>query len=192
MGDELYDRRIAGDAKRLIDRFAAEDVEVTVLLGESGSGTQILSDIALMFAGKWHTWPRSFTFTDELVPELAARILEAPVALRTGNVIILRRDETNLGLLEGGILKLIRSTGSLCALEGSTSEIAAYRFWKNGTPQPTGGCMELPVNSTPRISRTRRRRHFRRYAGFIGNIQSLSGALPDWPHRPRRLATCKR
>jgi len=70
-----YDRGIAADAKRLIDRFAAEDAKVTVLLGESGGGVQMLSDIALMYAAKGHTWPRSYTLTDELVPELVAGIL---------------------------------------------------------------------------------------------------------------------
>jgi hypothetical protein len=146
-----YDRQIVGDAKQLIERFAAEDAKVTVLMGASAGGDQTLGDIAVMFAGKWHTWPRSFTFTDELVPELVARILAAPVALQTGNVIVLRRDEAKLGVLEAGILKLVRSTGSLCLLEGSTSEVAAYRYWKNGTLQPTGGCIEPPVEKRAEI-----------------------------------------
>ncbi len=149
-----YDRQIVGDAKQLIERFAAEDAKVTVLLGASAGGDQTLGDIAVMFAGKWHTWPRSFTFTDELVPELVARILAAPVALQTGNVIVLRRDEAKLGVLEAGILKLVRSTGSLCLLEGSTSEVAAYRYWKNGTPQPTDGCIEPPVEKRAEILNT--------------------------------------
>jgi hypothetical protein len=140
-----YDRRIVGDAKHLIERFATGDTKVTVLLGASAGGDQTLGDLAVMSAGKWHTWPRSFTFTDELVPELVARILAAPVALQTGNVIVLRRDEAKLGALEAGILKLIRSTGSLCLLEGSTPEVAAYLYWKNATPKPTGGCIEPPV-----------------------------------------------
>ena len=175
-----YDLQVLGDAKRLIDRFAAADTEVTVLLGENGAGVQTVSDTALMFAGKWHTWPRSFTFTDELVPELAARILAAPVALQTGSVIILRQDEANLGLLESSLLKLIRSTGSLCVLEGSTPEVAAYRFWKNGTPQPTGGCMERPVDTPTKISDAENQA-LQALPGFIGNIQSSGDALPNGP-----------
>lgn len=181
-----YDRGIAADAKRLIDRFAAEDAEVTVLLGESGGGIQMLSDIAMMYAGKRHTWPRSFTFTDELVPELAARILAAPVKLRTGNVIVLRRDETNLGPLEGGILRLIRSTGSLCSLDGSTSEIAAYRYWKNGDPQPAGSCIGWPAGTVLDVSDAEREA-LEALPAFIRNIRSLGDTLPNGPIDPAIL-----
>jgi hypothetical protein len=169
-----YDQGIAVDTKHLIDRFAANDKEVTVLLG----GNAILSDIALMYAGKWHTWPRSFTFTDELVPTLVARILATPVKLQTGNVVILRRDESNLGLLEGSILTLIRSTGSLCALEGSTTEVAPYRFWKNGDPKPAGGCMNQPVEESSAMSEAEKET-LPALSVFIGNILSTVGTLPD-------------
>jgi hypothetical protein len=173
-----YDQGIAVDTKHLIDRFAANDAEVTVLLGENGDGNPLLSDIALMYAGKWHTWPRSFTFTDELVPALVARILATPVTLRTGNVVILRRDESNLGFLESSILKLIRSTGSLCALEGSTTELAPYRFWKNGDPKPAGGCMNRPDDDPPNMSEAEKEM-LQALPVFIGDIQRASDTLPD-------------
>ena len=173
-----YDHGIAVDAKHLIDRFAPNDAEVTVLLGEDGNGYQLLSDVALMYAGKRHTWPRSFTVTDELVPDLVARILAAPVTLQTGNLVILRRDEANLGLLESGILKLIRSTGSLCALEGSTTEVAAYRFWKNGDPKPAGGCVDQSVSRPSDISEAEKEM-FQALPALISNIRSAGDALPN-------------
>ena len=183
-----YDHGIAVDAKHLIDHFAADDAKVTVLLGENGDGAQLLSDVALMYAGKWHTWPRSFTFTDELVPGLVSRILAAPVTLRTGNAVILRRDEANLGSLESSILKLIRSTGSLCALDESTTEVAAYRFWKNGDPQPAGGCADRPVSEPSDISDAEKEM-LQALPVLIGNIRSSGDALPDGPVD---LATLKR
>jgi hypothetical protein len=176
----LYDQGIAVDAKHLIDRFAADDTKVTVLLGESGAGVQLLSDLALMYAGKWHTWPRSFTATDELVPSLVSLILEAPVTLRTGNVVILRRDASNLGSIESGILKLIRSTGSLCVLDESASEVAAYRFWKNGDPQPAGGCVDPSVSRPSDISEAEKET-FQALPVLISNIRSAGDTLPDGP-----------
>ena len=129
-----YDRGIVTEAKRLVERFAADRSKVTVLLGGSYYGYQMLSDIALMYAGKWHTWPRSFTFSDELVPQLVARILAAPVHLQSGDVVIVRRDEAELGSVDAGVLKLIQSRGSLCSLEGQSDEVAAYRFSRQDDP----------------------------------------------------------
>jgi hypothetical protein len=173
-----YDHGIAIDAKHLIDRFAANDAETTVLLGEDGNGYQLLSDVALMYADKRHTWPRSFTVTDELVPALVARILAAPVTLQTGNLVILRRDETNLGPLESSILKLIRTAGSLCALDESTTEVAAYRFWKNGDPQPAGGCLDRPVREVSEISEAEKEM-LEALPALIGNIRRAGDALPN-------------
>ncbi|MGY4480909.1 hypothetical protein ACVWWR_000100 [Bradyrhizobium sp. LM3.2] len=70
-----YDRAIVADAKHLIDQYAASSPKVTVLLGEGANTQQMLSDIALMYANKWHSWPRSFTFSDELAPAIYTRIL---------------------------------------------------------------------------------------------------------------------
>ena len=175
-----YDRGIVADARRLIDRFSAGDEEITVLLGESGGGIQMLSDIAMMYAGKRHTWPRSFTFTDELVPDLTARILAAPVQLRTESVVISRQDETSLGLLESGILKRIRSTGSLCFLEESTSGVAAYRYRRNGEPPPSSGCAEPPSGSSRKVSGAVTEA-LQALSAFTRSIQRSGHALPNGP-----------
>jgi hypothetical protein len=99
-----------------------------VLLGASPGGYEILSDLALMHSGKWHTWPRSYTLSDGLLPSLVRRILAAPVRLEPGALVIMRRDETKLEPLESGILRIIRSKGTLCVLDESSPQIAAYRF----------------------------------------------------------------
>ena len=62
-----------------------------------------------MYAGKWDRWPRCFMPSDELVPALAQLIIAAPVRLREGELVLVRRDEAAPGLIEAGILKRIRS-----------------------------------------------------------------------------------
>ncbi|MCA1501846.1 hypothetical protein [Bradyrhizobium sp. NBAIM14] len=100
-----YDRAIISQARGLIDRFSPAAPKVTLLLGAGAGGHDMLSDIVLMYDGKWHTWPRSFTFSDQLVPTLANQILAAPIELATGDLVLLRRDTSELGPIESGILK---------------------------------------------------------------------------------------
>jgi hypothetical protein len=149
-----------------------------VLLGKNKAGDSILSDVTLMYAHRWHTWPRSFTFTDELVPALAARILAAPVELRTGDVIVLRRDEKKLGPLESKILNLVRSSGSLCSLEGSSPDVTPFRFWKNGDPQPTDGCLDPLVSAAQDVSKAETE-IVQALPAFIRNMEGAPDALPD-------------
>ena len=88
---------------------------------------QIASDVALMYAGKWHRWPRSYGFSDELIPAIVDQIVAAPVHLNVGELVIVRRDESNFGEIEKGILRRIRSEDLLCALPDQWKEIAVYR-----------------------------------------------------------------
>jgi hypothetical protein len=164
------------EAVDLIDRYAAKDAQVTVLLGETEPGRHMTSDMALMYAHRWHTWPRSFTFTDELVPALVAHILAGPVTLRTGDIVILRRDEINLGYLESGILKIVRSSGSLCFISG-LREVAAYRFWKNGDPEPSNGCLPAPPPAPDLLDAENQ--VVQALPDFIETVRKSADALPD-------------
>ncbi|MFK4658857.1 hypothetical protein ABIF97_008791 [Bradyrhizobium japonicum] len=173
-----YDRAIVADAKHLIDQYAASSPKVTVLLGEGAGSRQMLSDIALMYANKWHTWPRSFTFSDELVPAIYARILATDVSLATGDLVVRRRDEASLGSLETAILERIRARGSLCELRGSTPEVIAYRFEKMGDPQSPEACHEHQIDSE---AAERSTAPLQDIASFIDALRTVGHALPDGP-----------
>jgi hypothetical protein len=124
----LDHKGIVRDALALIDRWAPNEPELTVLLGKLQPNLHLTAgEIALMYSGKGDRWPRSFTFTDELVPPLAERIVAAPVRLRAGEIVLVRRDEATLGFIEGGILRRIRSETVLCPLPHPANEVIAYR-----------------------------------------------------------------
>ena len=55
------------------------------------------------------------------------RIIAAPVRLREGELVLVRRDETELGLIEAGILQRIRAETTLCPLPDPSKEVIAYR-----------------------------------------------------------------
>ena len=117
------------DAVSMMNRWARDEPEVTVMLGmlcPEGCIT-VMTEVALMYAGKWNRWPRSFTPTDELVLPLAQRIIDAPVRLREGELVLVRRNEALLGMIEAGILKRIRAEATLCRLPDSSKEVVAYR-----------------------------------------------------------------
>ena len=123
-----------GEAVEAMQRLAPNQSKVSVFLGpvrgvfEMGTvRDQIASDVALMYAGKWHRWPRSYGFSDELIPALVDQIVAAPVHLNVGELVIVRRDESNFGEIEKGILRRIRSEDLLCALPDQWKEIAVYR-----------------------------------------------------------------
>jgi hypothetical protein len=99
-----------------------------VLLGRLRPGLEFTAtELALMYAGKWDRWPRSFTPSDQLVIPLAQRIIAAPVQLREGELVVVRRDETTLPFIEAGILKRIRAEATLCELPDPSREVVAYR-----------------------------------------------------------------
>jgi hypothetical protein len=112
---------IVRDAMSMMNRWAPNEPAVTVLLGVHAS------ELALMYAGKWDRWPRSYTGTDWMVMSIARRIVAAPVRLREGELVLVRRDETKLGFIEAGILQRIRAETTLCPLPESTNEVIAYR-----------------------------------------------------------------
>jgi hypothetical protein len=173
-----YDRAIVADAKHLIDQYAASSPKVTVLLGEGANTQQMLSDIALMYANKWHTWPRSFTFSDELAPAIYTRILATDVTLATGDLVVMRRDETSIGSLEKAILERVRTRGSLCALGGSTPEVVAYRFEKTEYRQSPKACHEHEVDAEAAEQSTA---PLQDLASFIDALRTVGRALPDGP-----------
>jgi len=89
---------------------------------------QIASDYALLYAGKWHTWPRSATFTDEMLPSRIKQILDAPVKLQEGEYVFVRKQEEMLGPIEAGILRKIRKAFILCRVPSEANEINVYRL----------------------------------------------------------------
>jgi hypothetical protein len=120
----------------LSERWAADREKLVMLLGPMDPGapslTAVMNEVALMHGGKWHLWPLSFTFSDELNAVLREKILASPVKLTDGDVVIIRKDEEALGPLEKGILQKVRSSSTLCALPGEATEVAAYRVSLTG------------------------------------------------------------
>jgi hypothetical protein len=90
--------------------------QASVFLG-TFQGRSLATDLALLHAGKSSRWPVSYTLTDELIPRLAESIAAAPVELRDGEPVIVRRDETALGPLEREILRRLRERVRLCVRE---------------------------------------------------------------------------
>jgi hypothetical protein len=129
INDGLFDTKgIVRDAVAMMARWARDEDAVTVLLGRLLPQVELTaSELALMYAGKWDRWPRSFAPSDELVTQLAQRIVAAPVRLREGELVIVRRDEGALGFIEAGILKRIRAEATLCRISDSSKEVVAYR-----------------------------------------------------------------
>src|SRR5258705_4999443 len=105
----------------------------------------MLSEITLMYAGKWDTWPRSLTFTDQLVPRLVERILAAPVRLRSGDLVFVRRNVAELGPLETALLRQIQSSGSLCSL-GGVRGVKGVGFFPPQDSLPGERVVQLTVN----------------------------------------------
>src|SRR5262249_17730982 len=134
---------IVRDAVSMMMKWAPNEPAVTALLGRLRPELDVTaSEPALMYAGKWDRWPRSFTPSDQLVVPMAQRIIAAPVRLREGELVLVRRDETALPLIESGILKRIRAEAMLCQLADESREVAAYRV-----AGPTGcppGRMQYP------------------------------------------------
>jgi hypothetical protein len=127
-GDYWFDRAgLARDAVAAIEAWAGDDRAITVLLSGQRPDDFLANEIALMYTGTWHRWPRSFTFSDELVDALARRILAAPIRLRAGELVVVRRDEDALGRVDAGILRRIRAEDHLCPIDQPSAVVAAYR-----------------------------------------------------------------
>lgn len=130
------DKGIVKQAVQLSERWAADREKLVMLLGHMNPGaptlTTVMSEVALMHAGKWHLWPLSLIFSDELNAALREKILASPVRLTEGDVVIVRKDEETLGRLEKGILQKVRSSATLCTLPSEAIDVAAYRVSLTG------------------------------------------------------------
>ena len=122
------------EAVDAMQRLAANHPTVSVFLGSVSPAPlvnsirdNIASDMALLYAAKWHRWPRSYGFSDELVPALVEQIVSAPIRLNQGEIVIVRRDELSLGKIESRILREIRAKTVLCLLPERWKEIKVYR-----------------------------------------------------------------
>ena len=124
-------REILQDAVALTERWAADRDKLVMLLGDK-ERYSMFSDVALLHTGKWHLWPRSVTFADELNSALRESILSSAVKLHDGDIAIIRRDETTLGPLEEGLLRRIRANSTLCTLPSESDKVVAYRVSLRG------------------------------------------------------------
>ena len=127
------------EAVDAMHRFAPNQKTVSIFLGSvmpdplvGTARDNIASDMALMYAGKWHRWPRSYGFTDELIPALVDQIVSTPIRLNGEEIVIVRRDETSFGEVERRILRKIRAETTLCLLPEQSKEIAVYRVASDG------------------------------------------------------------
>jgi len=116
----------------MIETWAPGEPTVTVLVGHAlgpAAGDEMASDFALMYTGKWHRWPRSSTLSDRMRygPSLVQRMMDAPVKLREGELVLVRRSQASMGPVELGILERIKATVTLCPLPHSSKEVVPYR-----------------------------------------------------------------
>jgi hypothetical protein len=126
--DAIDTRDIVPDAVKLIEREADPARQITLLLGG-----RIVSELALMYTDKWQRWPISFAYTDALVPALAKRIETAPITLRTGELVIVRRDYGTLPAIESGIFQRIQAEYDLCPIANSPPTVIGYRIATKGS-----------------------------------------------------------
>jgi hypothetical protein len=120
------------DAVSMIETWAGGEPAVAVLIGNilgDRSGDEMASDVALMYAAKWHRWPRSAALSDRMRygPSLVQRMMDAPTRLREGELVLVRRSPAAIGPLEAGILERIKATVPLCELPHPSKEIIPYR-----------------------------------------------------------------
>jgi hypothetical protein len=118
--------KLVSEAVQAVAVHAGGRDRVALFLGKFNNRS-LGTDLALLYAGRTHRWPVSYTFTDELVSTLAERIAAAPIYLGEGETVIVRRDETALGSLERSILAHLRGAMLLCAKDTSFSGIVVFR-----------------------------------------------------------------
>ena len=137
------------DAISTVQQLAPPEDRVTILLGAikiTGYTVEVSSDLAFLYTGKGSRWNTSFVFTDELIPELVQRIVNAPVQLQPGELVIVNSDETTLGPIEAGILRRIKAETKLCPVPIAAQTIVAYRV---GGPDGCGSASLDPLHSEP-------------------------------------------
>ena len=116
---------VVRDAVSMIETWGGGAPTVAVLIGDY----LIASDLALMYSGKWHRWPRSSTLSDRLRygSSQAQRMKEAPIRLRDGELVLARRSAASLDDVETAILERIKAEVALCQLPHPSTEVIAYR-----------------------------------------------------------------
>ncbi|MEP1577714.1 MAG: hypothetical protein ABJJ87_01865, partial [Lentilitoribacter sp.] len=123
----LQNENILQDAITVITKNLAKNSKPTVLLGKV-QHISYLSDLALLYSGKWHSWPRSFTFTDELVFSIRNGILDFSPQNMLQNLIVVRKDKAALEIVESGIWARILSDFQLCPLKIESEKLEAYEI----------------------------------------------------------------
>ncbi len=133
---EQYYFDSSGAVREAVDamqRLAADKPTVSVFLGSvlpaplvDSIRDNIASDMALLYAGKWHRWPRSYGFSDELIPALVDQIVSTPIRLngrdrhRSTRRNVVRRDRKTYSAQNP-------AETTLCLLPAQWKEIAVYR-----------------------------------------------------------------
>jgi hypothetical protein len=130
-GDNPKTSQLVPDAVRLIQQ-ESRSPDVTVLLGET-----VASELALIYTDHWQRWPISFAYTDALVRSLAERIIAAPITLKTGELVIVRRNpEGLLQEIEAGILQRVQREYVLCPIADTLLSVDSYRVAAKGSRCP--------------------------------------------------------
>jgi len=128
--DFAFDARGAvRDAVSIMETWAGKESTVVVLIGNilgDMAGDEMASDIALMYAGKWHRWPRSSTMSDR-IRYGPALTMDVPIKLREGELVLVRQSRASMGPMEAGIRERIKATVTLCLLPHSSKEVIPYR-----------------------------------------------------------------
>lgn len=118
---------LAQDALRAINTFAPEQDQLTVLLGlHPTTPWSVHSDMVLLLSGIGNRWPISYVLSDELSPARSEQILQYDAALKSGEIVIVRGDESLLGPLEAGILVNIRRNHALCRKLFDSGIVSVY------------------------------------------------------------------
>lgn len=106
-------------------------------------------------------------------------ILAAPVRPATGDLVLLRRDPSGLGVIESGILSRLRADGRLCYLDPGGTEVSGYRFWRHGEPPPGEACADGPDDgSHPAMAE---HGEMTALAELIGRMRQAKGPIANGP-----------
>lgn len=130
-GNPLSDRYISSinpdhllsDAVHAATNNSPANARVTFLLG-----SVIGSDLATLYSDRGRHFPISFSYTDQLVPELAERIImKADFGDADGGIIVIRSDLI-LTPFETRMWESIRANAELCEINGGTGTVRVYRI----------------------------------------------------------------
>ena len=126
--DGWYDE--TGVVRDAVSVLAAQTQDVaarpTVLLGRL-RGDLTANEFALMYTDQWDRWPRSDALTDELIPALAKRIIDTPIRLHEGDLVLVRRDESRLRVINSENLRRVRAKSVLCQQQNPSPHVVVFR-----------------------------------------------------------------